>query len=288
MTADAKVGLLLGLFFIVVIAFLVNGLPNYWREEHTLPADAAIVTNPEQNAVFGGSPSEAVHRLYEPRVAAGQRRTTQDADPEVVVLDTPDQTPPEQRRRVVIPDLVPPEIVPPIVEEQPAGEIRAVAEAPNTKMHTVKSGEILPVIAKMYYGDEDGNRRVVIQKLYEVNKSVLKSPDRVRVGDKIKIPATVESLLGVSASGSTPPAEAPSRGSLGRVVDMFKPVTRDTPERTTSAAVREYVVQEGESLWAIAKNELSDGNRYREIAQLNKIKRPYKLSEGQRLNIPPK
>ena len=29
MTADAKVGLLLGLVFIVMIAFLINGLPNF-------------------------------------------------------------------------------------------------------------------------------------------------------------------------------------------------------------------------------------------------------------------
>jgi hypothetical protein len=37
MTADAKVGLLLGLFFIVIIAFLVNGLPNFIQEENTSP-----------------------------------------------------------------------------------------------------------------------------------------------------------------------------------------------------------------------------------------------------------
>ena len=47
MTADAKVGLLLGLFFIVIIAFLVNGLPNFIQKENTSPPNAAIVTPPD-------------------------------------------------------------------------------------------------------------------------------------------------------------------------------------------------------------------------------------------------
>ena len=35
MTADAKIGLLLGLVFIVIIAFLINGLPNFFKSEET-------------------------------------------------------------------------------------------------------------------------------------------------------------------------------------------------------------------------------------------------------------
>ena len=33
MTSDAKVGLLLGLVFIVIIAFLINGLPNILKND---------------------------------------------------------------------------------------------------------------------------------------------------------------------------------------------------------------------------------------------------------------
>ncbi len=32
MTSDAKIGLLLGLFFIFIIAFIINGLPNFRNE----------------------------------------------------------------------------------------------------------------------------------------------------------------------------------------------------------------------------------------------------------------
>ena len=34
MTSDAKIGLLLGLFFIFIIAFLINGLPKLGRESN--------------------------------------------------------------------------------------------------------------------------------------------------------------------------------------------------------------------------------------------------------------
>jgi hypothetical protein len=36
MTADAKVGLLLGLVFIVLIAFLINGLPGFLNPEQQM------------------------------------------------------------------------------------------------------------------------------------------------------------------------------------------------------------------------------------------------------------
>jgi hypothetical protein len=67
MTADAKIGLLLGLFFIVIIAFLVNGLPNFVQREHTSPASATIATPTGPDIVLDNSISGAVHRLYEPR-----------------------------------------------------------------------------------------------------------------------------------------------------------------------------------------------------------------------------
>jgi nucleoid-associated protein YgaU len=43
MTSDAKIGLLLGLVFIFVIAFIINGLPNFGARAQN--ADAAPVTN---------------------------------------------------------------------------------------------------------------------------------------------------------------------------------------------------------------------------------------------------
>jgi nucleoid-associated protein YgaU len=46
-----------------------------------------------------------------------------------------------------------------------------------------------------------------------------------------------------------------------------------------------YVVQRGESLWAIARALLGDGRRYLELAKLNGINAPYTIYAGQVLQI---
>ena len=168
---------------------------------------------------------------------------------------------------------------PVVVVNNPPALVPEIAEVPKAKTHVVKSGEILPVIAKHYYGPDEGNRRIVIQKLYEANSDILKSPDQVHVGHKLTIPSLDELL---NASGGVVKAPNPSEGLLKNFPAIFKRV-----DKKDTGSVSEYVVQEGESLWSIAKNKLGDGNRYVEIARLNKIKSPYKLPEGQRIIIPP-
>ena len=63
MTADAKIGLLLGLIFIVIIAFLVNGLPNFFRTEEAPAAIDTSIPEPQPNMVI------PVPEDYEVRVA---------------------------------------------------------------------------------------------------------------------------------------------------------------------------------------------------------------------------
>ena len=61
MTSDAKVGLLLGLVFIVIIAFLINGLPNLLAESE----DGRMTTVPSANAsmVLNHQAEQAVRTL---------------------------------------------------------------------------------------------------------------------------------------------------------------------------------------------------------------------------------
>jgi nucleoid-associated protein YgaU len=49
-----------------------------------------------------------------------------------------------------------------------------------------------------------------------------------------------------------------------------------------------YVIQKGDTLWAIAKKHLGDGNRYPEIFEANKevILDPDKIFPGQKIRIP--
>ena len=64
-------------------------------------------------------------------------------------------------------------------------------------------------------------------------------------------------------------------------IDYVTPVPSESPYIT-------YTVQKGDSLWAIAKRILGDGNRYKEIAQLNGITNPYIIQPNQVLKVPRK
>ena len=47
-----------------------------------------------------------------------------------------------------------------------------------------------------------------------------------------------------------------------------------------------YVVQKGDTLWAIAKRYYGNGNQYPKIVQANNIKNPDLIYPGQKLLIP--
>ena len=49
--------------------------------------------------------------------------------------------------------------------------------------HEVVSGDTLSKIAKQYYGDP-----ALYMKIFEANRDVLKNPDLIKVGQKLRIP----------------------------------------------------------------------------------------------------
>jgi nucleoid-associated protein YgaU len=51
------------------------------------------------------------------------------------------------------------------------------------KIHEVVSGETLSKISKHYYGDANK-----YMKIFEANKDILKNPDLIKIGQKLKIP----------------------------------------------------------------------------------------------------
>lgn len=52
------------------------------------------------------------------------------------------------------------------------------------KVHLVVAGDTLSKIAKQYYGDAG-----LYMKIFEANKDQLKDPDKIKVGQKLNIPA---------------------------------------------------------------------------------------------------
>ena len=49
--------------------------------------------------------------------------------------------------------------------------------------HVVQQGETLSKIATHYYGDSN-----LYPKIFEANRDILKDPDVIRVGQKLRIP----------------------------------------------------------------------------------------------------
>ncbi len=54
---------------------------------------------------------------------------------------------------------------------------------PESKMHTVQSGESLSLIAKKYYGDP-----MKYTEIFEANKPALTNPDKIYPGQVLRIP----------------------------------------------------------------------------------------------------
>jgi nucleoid-associated protein YgaU len=52
-----------------------------------------------------------------------------------------------------------------------------------TQYHVVVKGDTLSKIAEQYYGDE-----MLYKKIFEANRDVIKNPDLIQIGWKLRIP----------------------------------------------------------------------------------------------------
>lgn len=116
--------------------------------------------------------------------------------------------------------------------------------------YTVGNGDTLWGIAQSQLGD--GNRW---REIYESNKDTISNPNVISAGMVLRMP-----------SGA-------------------KPQSNPAPAPASSAT---YTVSGNDSLWSIAQSTLGDGNRWREIYELNrdKISNPDVISAGMTLRLP--
>jgi nucleoid-associated protein YgaU len=57
------------------------------------------------------------------------------------------------------------------------------ASDPYAQYHVVAKGDTLSKIAEEYYGD-----KMLYTKIFEANKGILKDPNKIQVGQKLRIP----------------------------------------------------------------------------------------------------
>jgi nucleoid-associated protein YgaU len=236
MTADAKVGLLLGLVFIAIIAFVINGLPDFVQSggEKSV-VETAVTTQTGGSLVIEPAVVDVARSLQEKRTNVRYVEPPVDttvlddyAGPATVpvapVADntasetakTMESKSPETALRLEKPALAPEPIQSPEQSETVVALKPQPAATPGLS-HVVEDGESLSGIAKKYYGEQEGNKLATIQMLYEANKNVLDSPDEIKAGDQLVIPK-------VKFAAAPQQAEQAKKETAGSLMDKFKNV----------------------------------------------------------------
>ncbi len=134
--------------------------------------------------------------------------------------------------------------------------------------YRVVAGDTLSSIARHYYGA--GTRRN-IDAILDMNRSVLANPNMIKVGMSLVLPDWHR--------------EQTRAGSPRPVVDRD---ARLVVSRQRTTAVRWYQVRKNDRYVSIARQQLGDASRWREIYDLNKDKfpDPNQIRDGVRIKLP--
>ncbi|MHC4168877.1 MAG: LysM peptidoglycan-binding domain-containing protein [Planctomycetota bacterium] len=168
MASEAKIGLLLGLVIVFSVAFVLNGLPHFGDTKQGDDLTKVVDSNPigirpvVPREVFAGG------RTVEKPIAHSQ-------------LPIADSSIENQKSK--------------IENSSEVFKLKPVRPA-WPKVHVVRKGDSLADIAKRYYGPKEGNRRANVLRIFESNRSLLKSPDKIYPGQKLVIPSLWASGLG--------------------------------------------------------------------------------------------
>jgi nucleoid-associated protein YgaU len=163
-------------------------------------------------------------------------------------------------------------------QQAPAGSMLVTLEGledsvlPDFKLYTWREGDSFRLLANTYYGDW--------KKLTLLRQANAGNED-VKAGDRIYVPVYDNPNL-PQPEGAGTLAEEPA----AKPTPEKAPATEKTAAAKSSAAGRVHVVKSGESLWIIAKKELGDGSRWKEIQELNGLKKPEAIKVGMKLKLP--
>jgi len=294
MTSDAKVGLLLGLVFIFLIAFLINGLPRFGQQSNTNELTNEIVSlqnNPGGLATARRKVSRAINKKAEQTVGSNRiicesgegeedvESAKKSAERSVIRFKTPLPMPEYQNNQQKQESSGKKQD--PLVVHKGGdidlSEIQKQSASP--KVYVVKSGDSLAAIAKEFYGFQQGNKKANVAKIFEANRDRLRSPELIYAGQKLRIPA-------LSGDGRQ---KKSTTIAAGRMLETVKSIgRRHKLKKQVQAEYKYYTVKNGDSLWKIAESRLADGNCYKEIARLNgdRLESEDYLKVGMRLKIP--
>jgi len=305
MSSEVKIGLLLGLVFIFLIAFIINGIPVFHKDtdnnklsnnmvslENTPPGLAAKERRIQQ--AF-----ESAASVEQTQLASGTR-PAENNSLSAMALSSPPSTLAATNLSETAETVSAQPLIASSAEktdnkvdstlrpfDSAQGRLRSVqAGSPQVKssepaspaVYVVADGDNLGTIAKKVYGCSEKNN---IVRLFQANRSTLKSPDEIYVGQKLVIP---------SLTGSQPGKNRLEKLSSPTLLKEVKSVGQKDVATNLSRAEenRSYTVQQGDSLWQIAAKQLGNGSRYEEIVELNAniLENEDSLAVGMCLKLP--
>jgi nucleoid-associated protein YgaU len=291
MTTDAKIGLLLGLVFIVIIAFVINGLPSFQKNSSSNDLTHNYVTQvgKEPMGLPNSQSLEAINsdtNVISPQVAATDKSDAAKEHSSITQVNNPIETTlsiNEQANATAVGSDSKEETLLPIdttetqannAVTQLDSEKSQAASEQKSAIYVVKKGDNLGLIAQNHYGTQ-GPKKENITKIVKANR--LKSDRQIYIGQKLVIPS--------------PTALVKAKPSMfEEVQNMGKQLTSPDPSAETGAAnegLRDYVIKSNDYLYKIAAKELGNGMRYKEILKCNpNITEKTTLSIGMHLKLP--
>jgi nucleoid-associated protein YgaU len=239
--------------------------------------------------------------MDDPQVAAGGGVSAEERQIAMVPNDAPagaaagaafvappiDSTPPRASTLSAVVETAP--VAQASAQLAPAGSILVTLEGledsvlPDFKLYTWREGDSFRLLANMYYGDW--------KKLTLLRQANAGNED-VKAGDRIYVPVYDNPNLPQPEGAGTladEPADAKPASEKAPAAAKAAVAKQSEPKAAaakSSAAGRVHVVKSGESLWIIAKKELGDGSRWKEIQELNGLKKPEAIKIGMKLKLP--
>jgi nucleoid-associated protein YgaU len=284
MTRDVKVGLLLGLGFIFMIAFVINGLPSLRGSRDSNELTRNWVESPSKPPGIGARERKFINRTESINSPPYVAQDSLLGDTGVRIRMPLPQGPSDVQAEKSSNDKVSPGNKGAVEDTTVVVKNIEPVKPAFPKTYVVTEGDNLALIATKFYGEEEGNKRANITKIFDANRNLLKTADEIQVGQELVIPAP-QSLTSDSNKG---------KGILSG--PLFKKVISIGREHLSSDKARQseasklYTVRDGDSLWRIASEQLGDGSRYTEVAKLNAdvLSDEDSLTVGMSLKMPDK
>lgn len=260
MARETKVGLLVGMGVILLIGIILSDHLSVVQQQKS--ADMSRFAPDAQKGIAAINPVELASDPT--NLTVGQPAPAQRIEP----IPQPGEkiAPPADPAAAPLPNPGPIAAI----DNPPAPAVEKPLPVQPMAIHVVKHGDTLYQLARQYY--KDGEKWTLIK---DANTETIGSKGQLRDGSTLVIPKKpVPAAL---------PEELKKTG-------LFEQPNPDTAHGATDGgvAVRLVEVESGETLMDIAKEQLGDGQRWKEILELNKdqIKRPQDLKVKMKLRLP--